>query len=196
MLKMIKGVNIKDAKNLNENFEVKDRNIIANINEEKILKIITDFVNLQDDVLFLIIEVPTNLTEENIINKIHKDVYYMDNLSKKQVEELLKKYGSLFVNDGMAQIGVGNHITNVEIMTNKYNIINIFTGKDDMSKYIHLLLKNNIKKVKKLITAWDFFSKENPGECNRIEENGKNVYDAIKLLEQEGLYFAERREDD
>lgn len=199
MLKMIKGAKINDYEKLNEGFAFKENNLLANINADKILKIINGFVDLQSAPLFLILEVPTNKEKEevkrNTIEKFHKDVYYMDNMSNEYVKKLLKIFGNLFINDGMAQIGVGNHITNAEIMTNKYNVVAIFNGKDDKSKYEKLMIDNKIKKVDNLITAWDYFSDFNYGESKRITENGKDVYDAIEVLKEAGLYFAERRED-
>ena len=99
--------------------------IIANINANKILNLINDFINIQKDPLFLIIEVPSNekneIIEENIIKKFHKDVYYLDNMSKQFAKELIKTFGNLFINDGLSQIGIGNHISNAEITTDKYN---------------------------------------------------------------------------
>lgn len=199
MLKMIKGAKINDAEKLNEEFAYQENNILANINENKILKIMNEFVDLQRNPLFLIFEVPAHLDNEevkgNLIANMHKNIYYIDNMSNEFVKELLKTFGNLFINDGMAQIGVGNHVTNTEIMTDKYNVVTIFYGKDDKSKYEKLMIDNKIKKVDKLVTAWDFFSKSNPGKCKIIEEDGKNVYDAIEVLKEDGLYFAERRED-
>lgn len=200
MLKMIKGVKINDSDSLNEEYMVADNHLIANINVDKILNIINDFIDIQQDPLFLIIEVPTNENDENIEDNIikepHKDVYYIDNISKSFAKELLKIFGNLFINDGLAQIGIGNHISNAEIMTDKYNVINIFYGKDIALKYEKLMEKHKIKKVKKLVTAWDFFNDSNSGESYHIDENGKTVYDAIEVLMKEaGLYFAQRIED-
>lgn len=200
MLKMIKGVKINDSNSLNEEYMVVDNHLIANINVDKILNIINDFIDIQQDPLFLIIEVPTNENDENIEDNIikepHKDVYYIDNISKSFAKEILKIFGNLFINDGLAQIGIGNHISNAEIMTDKYNVINIFYGKDIALKYEKLMEKHKIKKVKKLVTAWDFFNDSNSGESYHIDENGKTVYDAIEVLMKEaGLYFAQRIED-
>ena len=201
MLKMIKGAVINDADKLNEEYMINENSIIANVDADKILKVINDFIDLQNHLLFLIIEVPTKENEEKkeedgTIKHFHKDVYYLDGMSKKFVKEMLKTFGNLFINDGMAQIGVGNHITESEIMTDKYNVVKILGGKEDISKYEELMMNNDIKSVKNLITAWDYFSKSNPGESNSIEEDGKDVYDAVDILTKEaGLYFAERRED-
>ena len=200
MLKMIKGVKINDADKLNEEYTIDENSLIANINADKILKIINQFVDMQKEPLFLILEVPTSQDNEevkgNVIEQTHKDVYYLDNMSIPFVKKLLTVFGNLFVNDGMSQIGVGNHVTNAEIMTDKYNVVTIFNGKDEQTRYIELLNNNGIKKVDELVTAWNFFNELNPGECNRIDEDGKSVYDAIEVLTKEaGLYFAERRED-
>ncbi len=93
----------------------------------------------------------------------------------------------------MVQIGVENHITNAEIMTNEYNVVIILSGKDDKSKYEKFMINNKIKKVDKLVTAWDFFTDSNPGECRRIIEDGKDVYDAIEVLKESSLHFAEKK---
>lgn len=198
MLKMIKGVKINDSDKLNEEYMITENCIMANIDANKILKIINDFVDIQKDPLFLIIEVPTNEKDEgiegNIIKELHKDVYYLDNMSKPFAKELLKIFGNLFINDGLSQIGIGNHVSNAEIMTDKYNVIEIFNGKDKIDNYEKLMDKYKIKKVEDLVTAWAFFSDSNPGECIYVDEDGKSVYDAIEVLTKEsGLYFAERR---
>ncbi len=200
MLKMIKGVKINCADKLEEEYEIKDNCLLANINEDKILKIINDFTDLQRDSLFLILEVPSNLNKEKtngtIINQFHKDVYYIDNMSKEYTKEILNSIGSLFVNDGLGQIGIGNHATNAEIMTNKYNVITIFKGKDDLLKYENILVNNKINKVDSLLTAWDYINDDNPGERNLIESEGKTIYDVVEILKQtSNLYFAEQRED-
>lgn len=198
MLKMIKGVKINDSDKLNEEYMITENCIMANIDANKILKIINDFVDIQKDHLFLIIEVPTNEKDEriegNIIKELHKDVYYLDNMSKPFAKELLKTFGNLFINDGLSQIGIGNHVSNAEIMTDKYNVIEIFNGKDKIDNYEKLMDKYKIRKVEDLVTAWAFFSDSNPGECICVDEDGKSVYDAIEVLTKEsGLYFAERR---
>lgn len=198
MLKMIKGVKTNDSDKLNEEYMITENCIMANIDANKILKIINDFVDIQKDHLFLIIEVPTNEKDKgiegNIIKELHKDVYYLDNMSKPFAKELLKTFGNLFINDGLSQIGIGNHVSNAEIMTDKYNVIEIFNGKDKIDNYEKLMDKYKIKKVEDLVTAWAFFSDSNPGECICVDEDGKSVYDAIEVLTKEsGLYFAERR---
>ena len=63
---MIKGAIINNADILNEEYMISDNWIIANINADKILKVINEFVDMQKKPLFLIIEVPTNIDNEKI----------------------------------------------------------------------------------------------------------------------------------
>lgn len=197
MLKMIRGAKIKDANNLNEEFEVSNKRIISNVNSNKILKILRDFIDMQNTELFLIIEVPSNLkNEDSKNNKFHKDIYYADRMSKESLVGILSNFGDLFINDGLAQIGIGNYATHAEIITDKYNIVHVYTGDEKLEKYEKIFMDNKLKKVDKLITAWDYFTEENSGESFSIEENGKNIYDVIGILEDTiELYFSEQREE-
>lgn len=202
MLKMIEGAEIKDFDKLNEEYEIKEKRIVANVNADKILNIIYDFINMNDDLYFLILEIPTktaeeeNLKENGKVKSFYKDVYYRDGMSKKFANEVLSNIGDLFINDGMAHIGIGNHNNNSEIMTAKYNIVSIYFEDNDVNSYEKIFINGGIKKTDKLKTAWDFFSEENPGKSICIDRDGKNIYSVVEMLKDTiGLYFAERRED-
>ena len=70
MLKMIKGVKINDADKLNEEYTIDENSLIANINADKTLKIINQFVDMQKEPLFLILEVPTSQDNEEVKGNI------------------------------------------------------------------------------------------------------------------------------
>lgn len=200
MLKMIEGASINISDKLNEEFEVYDGIITANVSKDKILKVLMDYVDIESEPLFLIIEVPTSIRYEKIdgdlTSNFHRDVYYTNPLSCDDINDILSEIGDLFVDDGLSQIGVGNIRTKSEIMTDKYNIVYIYTGNEGSNKYVQMFTKNSIKEVKSLVTAWDFFSEENPGESRVIKKDGKTVYDAVEVLKKKiGLYFVERREE-
>lgn len=197
MLKMIRGVKIKDANKLNEGFEVSDKLIISNVNSDKILKMLRAFIDIQDDQLFLIIEVPANIKNENLSNhKFHRDIYYTNKITKDAIREIFSSFGELFINDGLAQIGIGNYVTHAEIMTYKYNVVSVYAGDENIKKYENMFISNKFKKTDKLLTAWDYFTSTNPGESFSIKENGKTVYDVINILkETKGLYFSRRSEE-
>ncbi len=202
MLKMIEGAEIKDFDKLNEEYEIKEKRIVANVNADKILNMLYDFIDANEGLYFLIVEVPTKtndeeqLKENGKIKAFHKDVYYRDGMSKEFAKEVLSNIGDLFINDGMAHIGIGNHYNNSEIMTAKYNVVSIWFEDNDVGTYEKIFINNGIKKTDTLKTAWDFFSGENPGKSICIDRDGKNVYDTVEILKDSiGLYFAERRED-
>lgn len=202
MLKMVEGAEIKDFDKLNEEYEIKEKRIVANVNANKILNMFYDFIDMNDDLYFLILEIPTRTNEEEKLKEngevkaFHKDVYYRDGMSKEFAKEVLSNIGDLFINDGMAHIGIGNHNNNSEIMTAKYNIVSIYFEDNDVNSYEKIFINSGIKKIDKLKTAWDFFSEENTGKSDIIDRDGKNVYDTVELLKDSiGLYFAERRED-
>ncbi len=51
-----------------------------------------------------------------------------------------------------------------------------------------------IPESEQLVTAWDFISHDTPGECERFEKGGHDIYDVVKALKAVGLYCAEQRE--
>lgn len=202
MLKMIEGAEIKDFDKLNEEYEIKEKRIVANVNADKILNMFYDFIDAKEGLYFLIIEIPTRTSEEEKLKEngevkaFHKDVYYRDGMSKEFAKEILSKIGDLFVNDGMSNVGIGNHNNNSEIMTSKYNVVSIYFEDNNVSTYEKIFINNGIKRTGTLKTAWDFFSEENPGKSICIDRDGKNVYSVVEMLKKSiGLYFAERRED-
>ena len=48
-------------------------------------------------------------------------------------------------------------------------------------------------KVDNLVTAWDTFSQDTPGQSERYDFNGKTVFDLPEALKEWGIYLAETR---
>lgn len=46
-----------------------------------------------------------------------------------------------------------------------------------------------------LVTAWDYFSQDNPGESELYKKDGKTIYDVVDELKEIGLYKYEQREE-
>lgn len=55
------------------------------------------------------------------------------------------------------------------------------------------ILTHGIEKVESLITAWDTFSDETPGQAERCDYEGKSVYDLPEELKDWGMYLADTR---
>lgn len=104
---------------------------------------------------------------------------------------LLERYGELLINDGMNRFGYGCHESQDEIMLDKYNVITIYSQQ--LSNYSDFFEAHGIKKVESLITAWDTFSDETPGQAERCDYKGKSVYDLPEELKDWGMYLADTR---
>lgn len=198
MLKMTEGCTVSKADMLSEQYEILENKIIANVNADKIEAVIRDYIFMHDKPMFFFLELPTNQRDEEKLRKndtdpCHIDVYYIDCLNAEQALEIFSKYEHLLVNDGMSRFGFGVHGQATEIMRDKYNMISLLA--DNIEKYTDIFNSHNIPRCENLVTAWDTFSYEFPGECNKIDVNGKTVYDLPKELKNSGIYFAERRED-
>lgn len=91
----------------------------------------------------------------------------------------------------MNRFGYGCHESQDEIMLDKYNVITIYSQQ--LSNYSDFFEAHGIKKVESLITAWDTFSDETPGQAERCDYKGKSVYDLPEELKDRGMYLADTR---
>ena len=198
MLKFRKGCTVPFPEKIHEEYEINDNCIIANINADKIEDLLLDFIKLHNEPLFFILEIPSKQCAETeikpgIVESLHKDVYYIDGCTQEEAFVIVSRVGKLLVNDGLSSFGFGCHISHDEIMVGKYNVITIYS--QNLDSYNVLLEKNELKRVNNLITAWDTFTHDAPGETERIETNGKNVFDIPEMFADWGIYLAEQRED-
>ena len=198
MLKMKKGCTVPFPEKLSEAYEVRGNSIIANVGADKIEEILQHFIAAHDELQFFILELPTNLNDEEKImcgniNTLHNDVYYIDGCSKDETLTILSGVGDILINDGISSFGFGCHESGDEIMFGKYNVMTIFSSS--IEKFEPFLEKHNIPKVDKLFTAWDMFSPEHPGNSERYVVNGKMVFDIPEMFVDWGIYLAERREE-
>lgn len=197
MLNLAKGYKIYEPERLNEEYEVTDDvTLMANVDVEKIKEVFQHFIVMHDEPLFFILELPVTCDRENpvapgILEETHKDVYYIDGCSQEECLVLLERYGELLINDGMNRCGFGCHESQDEIMLDKYNVVTIYSQQ--LSNYNEFFEAHGIEKVESLITAWDTFSDETPGQAERCDYEGKSVYDLPEELEDWGMYLADTR---
>lgn len=78
-------------------------------------------------------------------------------------------------------------------MIGKYNAITIYSQNPD--NYSKLLEKNKLNRVNKLVTACAPFTPSSPRESERVETNGKGVFDILETLTDFGIYLVEQREN-
>lgn len=204
MFNLIKGAKISENIALKEEYEINGNWIYANISAENIRKVIEKFVKIEKGNRFCIfIETPANIADENVIGMDdegfyqldgkHMDVYYLDNITDEYVIYLLEEFGDIFINDGLSHFGILSQ-SGREIGKYKYNVIKAYT-RDDLLPLIKVFHSFDVPETDNLVTAWDYFSQDNPGESELYKKDGKTIYDIVETLEEIGLYKYEQREE-
>lgn len=198
MLKLRKGCRVPFPEKLEEGYEVCGNQITANVSVDKIEQIMEHFIRIHQEPLFFILELPTMMTEETeirpgVVDAFHKDVYYIDGCTPNDALTVLNKIAKLAINDGMCAFGFGCHESKDEIVFGKYNVTVIFSK--EVSKFDAFFKEHGIEKKDSLICAWDTFSMDTPGECEKVITDGLDVYSIPILLAEWGIYKAEKRED-
>lgn len=127
------------------------------------------------------------------IENRHMDVYYLDNISGDYVLRLLDRFSDILVNDGLSHFGVLSQ-SGREIGKYKYNIIEAYT-RDDMFPLLKVFDFFELPETDELVTAWDYFDQDSPGESSVYEKDGKTIYDLVDLLKTVGMYKYEQREE-
>ena len=199
ILKMKKGCKISTETILYEGYAVDECSITANVGIDKIEGVLQHFIVMHDDEpLFFILELPANAVDETeiapgVLDKLHKDVYYIDGCKPEEALTILFRVGELLFNDGVSSFGFGCHNSQDEIMFGKYNVLTIYS--QNINAYNAFFEPHEIEKTDNLITAWDTFSVNAPGVSERYEDDGKTVFDIPEQFKEWGIYLAEQRED-
>lgn len=202
MLEMISGCVVPKNDLLSEQYDIQQQQDLfrftANVHAHKIKEVFQHFITMQTEPLFFILELPTNGADEHCLRKsdtdpMHVDVYYIDGLDADQALTLLTRYGELLINDGISRFGFGVHDDSAELMLGKYNSLTLWT--DRIERYQDFFAAHQIPRVEKCFCAWDTFTSGSPGKSMTITVAGKTVYDLPDDLKDQGIYFAERREE-
>lgn len=185
-----------------ENYEIKENFISANVNASKVLDMMKRFVKMHDEPLFFILEIPCinkdDITESKVLHldtNDDYDIYFVDGLDSEQACQYIDTLGNHLLKDGMNTFGIGGHVSNEEILLGKYNVLTIYTQSAD--GYRDFFNDFNIKETDTLITAWDTFDEDNPGECTIYvsKETGRTIYDIPEIYKEYGMYFYESKKE-
>ena len=184
-----------------EEYEIKDSAIYANVNTSKVLEMMTSFIKMHDEPLFFILELPCRAEDGIAVEKAllntnnDHDIYFIDGFDAEQAEHCLKALGGFLIKDGLNTFGIGGHKSHEEILFGKYNVMTIYTKNGEA--YCDFLNNFGIAKTDNLVTAWDTFDPEHPGECERYisKETGKTIYDIPETYKEYGMYLYEARKE-
>ena len=198
MLILRTGCKVPFPEKLSEEYMLADNQIVANISADKIRAVMEHFICIHNEPIFFILELPSRQDDETeieqgIVEKLHKDVYYIDGCTQEDALTILLRVGDLMINDGLCSFGFGCHESADEIMFGKYNVTTIFSRQ--IERYIDFMAEHDIPKTDELVTAWDTFSEEYPGVSERVETDGRDVYSIPDQFADWGIYKAEQREE-
>lgn len=179
-----------------EGYEIGEESINANVNTSKVLDMMKHFATMHNEPMFFVLEIPRKFPDEITESKIlydsdEYDVYFIDGLDSSAICELLNAVGHFLVIDGMNLFGVGVHSKGEEILFGRYNVMTIYTKNFDT--YKGFFEKFGIPRTNNLVTAWDTFDKDHPGECllHTSESTGKTIYDIPDTYKDYGMYLYE-----
>ncbi len=193
--RFVKGCHASCEKKLREGFEASETGFVANVSAEHIDPLMRDYIDAQTEELFLFIEKPCNLAEEEtdkhgVVTQPHVNVYYWDGVTKEEANAVLDEYGDWLINDGFTCFGFGVKGFASEIMKKQYNVVSVYARNPEKERE---LMVRHLPETKELRTAWNYFDRQHPGDCFLYQRDGKTVHDAVDALLQRGLYFAERK---
>ena len=176
MFQTAAGVTVPFPEQLSDAYQLEGENLTASLSFEKLADFVRAFYTRLDEPLFLAIH-PDADTDE---------VWYLDNMTKKQLTMILDGYGELLYQDGLSAFAVGSLATEEELFVQKYKVLSIYSPQ--IARFARLLEQYGAVRTNQLVTAWDMFSAEHPGEARRLEIAGMTVPDLIKELQKIGMY--------
>ncbi len=183
-----------------EEYEINEDAIVANVGCNKVMDMMKQFASMHSTPLFFVLEIPCKefdgITESKILKDVDDyDVYFIDGLTSEQACRCIESLAPFLIKDGMNLFGIGVHGRGEEIVFGRYNVMTLFTKNADT--YRDFFDKYGLKKTEKLITAWDTFDIEHPGECNLYvsEKGGETIYDIPEAYKDYGMYLYEERKE-
>ncbi len=189
--------NVKNNNLIKESYEVNGKRITINISKEKFDDLLYSFIELLEEPCFFILEVPLTLQEEkekqvNNFDSFHYQIYYIDGLTKEKLKIIFNNYLIFFKNNGLVSFGVASHISHDEIFFTKYNVANIYSNK--IQNFFDILSTLDIPQTNNLITAWNIFNQNTPGEAFDLNEKEDDIASFINYATKTlGMYKGEIR---
>lgn len=192
MFQTAPGVTIPFPERIKEQFQVYEgRAIRANISFEKLKPLLTEFYRSLPEPLFFVLQLPLSMQEERQLGQdktYHQEVCYLDGQTRDQIDSILDLYGQILLEDGMSQFAIASHANHEEIFIQKYKLTDLYSPSP--RRLIPLLQRYGLTETGHLVTVWDTFTQEAPGECRRISRKGLDAYGIRERLKEQGMYRA------
>lgn len=202
--RLARGVLVTDIEGITEGFAVStpanasSAFVRVNVSAERIADVFLELASLVDTPGFLILGVPTSQPVEQEFHEperpsLHRDFHYLGGLDGDDLRSVFGRHRELLVEDGMVTFGFGSHAGLDEVSVGRYKVFEIQSTAP--AKYTERLLHLGYPRRASLRTVRHTFSPTTPGRLERIEIEGRSVFDLVTELTREGLYFGERRSE-
>jgi len=117
--------------------------------------------------------------------------YYLDNCTKEVALAIMKRYGTVLVNDGVSRFGFGSHKNDEEIYFTDYQEFQIYSRNPKKLEKLFDRLGIDVVGEDEVVTLWDLINEDNAGCISCVEADGETVFDIPENLKSEGMYEAE-----
>ena len=198
MFQTASGVVIPFPEMIKEEFQTFENRILFNLSFENLKSFVNEFIDQLPEPMFFVLEMPMSQQEEAQLRtddtqSFHKKICYLEGQSKEQISNIFNNYGEILLNDGISQFAVYSHAVKDGFYIQKYKVVSIYSHAPE--KYIDFLKNYGLEQTDNLITAWDTFSQESPGQAERVEINEVDIYCVYDELMKMGMYVAKITED-
>lgn len=191
------GSQVPFPEQLQEGYRRSGNQIVANVSATQILPLLESFIAAHDEPLFFILELPVTEPEEAVLQAaagkaaLHKSIYYLDGCSQDEAKTILYDWGTVLCRDGLCAFGFGGHQSGDELTVGKYNVAEGFSRHG--TKLEALFADQDIPETDGLLTAWNTFTTDAPGQSQRVDTDGRSVFDIPDSYP--AMYRAEQREE-
>jgi hypothetical protein len=204
LFQIAEGVYIPNQWKLSEGFQfVTDEDeyveIKANISLDHLDAFFRAAVEALAEPVFLVLETPCNEVKEIELRKdensrFHLDIYYSKLCTQTELLQLYSKYSDLLLNDGFIRFGVAARDSKHEVFVAAYKIVHLMGPKPNSLSGV--LSQFEIPEVDRLVTAWDLFSRDDPGTKSRYTGETGDIYEMIEsLMRSEKIFFKQTVEE-
>lgn len=199
---LVRGVTVPDLTGIHEAYSmsVAPRGhavFTVNVSAERIDAVFRQLAGEVAEPGFLVLEIGTHASVEASLRKsdadpFHKDVFYLDGLTHRQLLGILDRHGDLLIQDGGIHFGFGSRDGVDEVFVGPYKIVYVYA--DAPQKYTTALDTLGYPREPRVRTVWHNFRRDAPGSRRVLTDVPTTIWDAIEELKGEGLYFAEHRQ--
>lgn len=192
MFQTAPGISIPFGEKIREQFQVYDNQLVrANISFEKLKPLVMEFYRNLPKLLFFVLQLPLTIQEERrdgTDTTLHQEVCYLDGQAREQIYAILNSYGEILLPDGLSQFAIASHTSHEEIFIQRYKLMDLYSATP--RRFVPLLQRYGVTETDHLLTVWDTFSPETPGQCRLISIEEQDVYKIAEQLKKKGMYRA------